>query len=110
MKEMMACMLVPSLEEMKFTPSFFEGTSKVVQSWLGNLAIGTIVKDIVGIKIGGGAKGVLGEHLGNVFLLSYIFWFCIFFFFLQVSKVLKALNLCDKTCRSVINYKELRFA
>jgi hypothetical protein len=48
---------------------------------LANLPIGTVAKDIVGIEIGGGAKGVLGEHLGNVFLLSYIFWFCIILFF-----------------------------
>jgi hypothetical protein len=82
-------------------PSFFEGTSKVVRPWcLANLAGGTVVEDIVGIEIGGGSKRVLGEHVGNVFLLSYIFWFCIIHLFLQVSKVLRALNLCDKTCRS----------
>jgi len=52
---------------------------------LANLAAGTVVEDIVGIEIGGGAKGVLGEHVGNVFLLSYIFRFCINFFG-QVSK------------------------
>jgi len=54
---------------------------KLFNRGLANLPIGTVAKDIVGIEIGGGAKGVLGEHLGNVFLLSYIFWFCIILFF-----------------------------
>jgi hypothetical protein len=48
---------------------------------IGTLATGAVAEDIVGIEIGGGAKGVLGEHVGNVFLLSYIFWFCIILFF-----------------------------
>jgi hypothetical protein len=81
-------MLVPpSLEEMKFTPPpSLKEPPKLFNYGLANLAAGTVAEDIVGIEIGGGAKGVLRQHVGNVFFLSYIFWFCIIKFFSKVQK------------------------
>ncbi|CAM6051130.1 unnamed protein product [Sphagnum compactum] len=45
MKEM-ACMLVPSLEEMKFTPPSLKEPPKLFNRGLANLAAGTLAEDI----------------------------------------------------------------
>jgi hypothetical protein len=42
MKEMMACMLVPSLEEMKFTHPSLKKPPKLFNRGLANLAGGTV--------------------------------------------------------------------
>ncbi len=71
MKEM-ACMLVPSLEEMKFHCGY--------RNRRGNTR---------------GVRGTCRHHFP-----SFLHILVLYHFFLQVSKVLRALNLCDKTYKS----------
>jgi hypothetical protein len=85
MKEM-ACMLVPSLEEMKFTlPSLKEPPKLFNHGAWQILLLVQVVEDIVGIEIGGGSKrGVRGtcrQHFPSfqhILVLYHSFFFCKF--------------------------------